>query len=85
MQRVSGDSSSLQVIPESMEDVLRWVNFRRRLGPQVGHYCTPANKNGSKTKMVLMSLLHTAQLRALDPITAVEQMLLGAPMFPASA
>jgi transposase len=40
---------------------------------------------GSTTKMVLMSLLHTAQLRGLDPITAIEQMLLGAPLFPASA
>jgi len=40
---------------------------------------------GSRTKMVLMSLLHTAQLRGLDPLAAVEQMLLGTPMFPASA
>jgi len=43
------------------------------------------SENGSKTKMVLMSLLHTAQLRGLDPITAIGQMLLGAPLFPASA
>lgn len=40
--------------------------------------------NGSRTKMVLMSLLHTAQVRGADPIAAVEQMLLGTPMFPAS-
>ena len=38
---------------------------------------------GSHTKMSLMSLLHTAQVRGLDPITAIEQMLLGTPMFPA--
>ena len=39
------------------------------------------SEKGSKTKMVLMSLLHTAQLRGLDPITSIEQMLLGAPIF----
>ena len=43
------------------------------------------SKNGSDTKMILMSLLYTAQARDLDPIAAVEQMLLGTPMFPASA
>jgi len=43
------------------------------------------SKNGSDTKMVLMSLLYTAQARGLDPIDAIEQMLLGTPMFPASA
>ena len=43
------------------------------------------SKNGSDTKMILMSLLYTAQARGLDPIDAVEQMLLGTPMFPASA
>ena len=42
------------------------------------------SKNGSDTKMILMSLLYTAQARGLDPIDAVEQMLLGTPMFPAS-
>jgi transposase len=36
---------------------------------------------GSKTKMVLMSLLHTAQLRGMDPVTSIEQMLLGTPIF----
>jgi len=40
---------------------------------------------GSITRMILMSLLHTALVRNLDPLAAVEQMLLGAPMFPASA
>ena len=40
---------------------------------------------GSKSKMILLSLLHTAQVRGLDPIVAVEQMLLGTPMFPAPA
>lgn len=40
--------------------------------------------NGSTTKMVLLSLLHTAQLRGLDPVAAIEQLLLGTPMFPAS-
>ena len=40
---------------------------------------------GSETKMVLMSLLHTALVRGLDPLIAVEQMLLGSPMFPAIA
>ena len=39
---------------------------------------------GSKSKMILLSLLHTAQVRGLDPIAATEQMLLGAPMFPAT-
>lgn len=39
------------------------------------------SEDGSKTKMILMSLLHTAQVRKMDPITAVEQMLLGNPMF----
>jgi len=43
------------------------------------------SEQGSKSKMILLSLLHTAQVRGLDPIAAVEQMLLGAPMFPASA
>ena len=36
---------------------------------------------GSNTKMVLMSLLHTAQLRGMDPIAAIEGMLLDSPMF----
>jgi transposase len=39
---------------------------------------------GSATRMVLTSLLHTAQVRGHDPIAAVEQMLLGTPMFPAT-
>ena len=39
---------------------------------------------GSETRMVLTSLLHTALVRGLDPLIAVEQMLLGAPMFPAT-
>lgn len=43
------------------------------------------SENGSKTKMVLMSLMHTAQLRNIHPIDAIEQMLLGIPMFPTSA
>jgi transposase len=38
---------------------------------------------GSKTKMVLMSLLHTARARGMDPLAAIEQMLLGTTMFPA--
>ena len=33
--------SSLWTIPESMEEVLGWVNFGRRLPPKVGQYCTP--------------------------------------------
>ena len=43
------------------------------------------SERGSKTKMTLLSLLHTAQLRGLDPIASLEQMLLGTPLFPASA
>ncbi|MDO8704710.1 MAG: IS66 family transposase [Sulfuricaulis sp.] len=39
---------------------------------------------GSQTKMILLSLLHTAQLREMDPIASLERMLLGSPMFPAS-
>ena len=39
---------------------------------------------GSTTRMILISLLHTALVRGLDPLAAVERMLLGAPMFPAS-
>jgi transposase len=39
------------------------------------------SEKGSKTKMVLMSLLHTAQLRGMDPITSIEQMLLGTTIF----
>ena len=39
------------------------------------------SKHGSETKMVLTSLLHTAQIRGIDPLAAVEQMLLGTPMF----
>jgi transposase len=41
------------------------------------------SEHGSQTKMVLMSLLHTAQLRGLDPLTAIEGMLLGTPIFAA--
>jgi transposase len=40
---------------------------------------------GSETKMVLMSLFQSAHTRKMDPLTAIEQMLLGTPMFPASA
>jgi transposase len=36
---------------------------------------------GSKTKMTLQSLFQTLQARGRDPITAVEQMLLGTPIF----
>ena len=43
------------------------------------------SEKGSKSKMILLSLLHTAHVRGLDPITSLEQMLLGTPMFPASA
>ncbi|MEI8167282.1 MAG: IS66 family transposase [Chloroflexales bacterium] len=39
---------------------------------------------GSRTKMILTSLLHTLQLRGLNPIAALEQLLLGTPLFPAS-
>lgn len=39
------------------------------------------SEEGAKTKMILMSLLYTAQVRKMDPIGAVEQMLLGQPMF----
>lgn len=39
------------------------------------------SEDGSKTKMILMSLLYTALVRKIDPIVAVEQMLLGKPMF----
>lgn len=28
---------------ERLEGLLWWVNFRRRLPPYVGHYCTPIN------------------------------------------
>jgi len=31
------------VSPERLEGLLRWVNFRRRFPPYVGHYCTPVN------------------------------------------
>ena len=43
------------------------------------------SEQGSKSKMILLSLIHTAQLRGVDPIATVEQMLLDTPMFPASA
>src|SRR3989339_2092947 len=36
--------SSLWVIPKSKKDELRWVNFERRLSPQVGHYCMPIHR-----------------------------------------
>jgi transposase len=36
---------------------------------------------GSETKMVLASLLHTLLVRQTDPVAAVEQMLLGTPLF----
>jgi hypothetical protein len=42
------------------------------------------SQKGSETKMVLTSLLHTAQLRGREPITAVEQLLLGTPIFAAT-
>ena len=28
-------------MPKRMEEVLRWVNFGRRLHPKVGQYCMP--------------------------------------------
>jgi hypothetical protein len=28
---------------KSLEDMLRWVNFGRRLPPKVGHFCMPAD------------------------------------------
>jgi transposase len=40
---------------------------------------------GSHTKMVLMSLLQTAHIRGMDPLAALEKMLLGTPMFPAAS
>ena len=32
---------------ESLEDMLRWVNFGRRLSPKEGHFCMPTNNPGA--------------------------------------
>ncbi len=43
------------------------------------------SEQGSRTKMTLLSLLHTLQMRGLDSIANLESMLLGQPLFPTSA
>jgi hypothetical protein len=42
------------------------------------------SRHGSDSKMTLFSLLQTCQVRGLDPVAAVADMLLGQPLFAAT-